>query len=404
MLYDSNMKILQVCSKIPYPSKDGGSIAMNMLTEGLIATGNEVTVLAMSTPKSFLKQGEIDESYQSKTNFQTVFIDTSIKPFAAFLNLFSKKSYNVIRFYSKEFEKALEVVLAKENFDIVQLETLWVTPYVETIRKKSKAKIVYRSHNVEFIIWERLAAITKNTLKKMYFQLLAGRLKKYEVSMLNKYDAIASITDVEIHTLKKLGCTLPVKHIPFGVTLAKYVPHEAVIEFPSLFHIGSMDWMPNQEAINWFLNKIWPTIHVKFPNLNLYLAGRNMPVWLSELKMENVKVVGEVEDQLEFIRSKSVMIVPLQSGGGMRIKIIEGMAMAKAIVSTSIGAEGISCEDQVNIVLADTETAFEQAIENCVVNKTFTETIGKNARVLIENKYDNYKICKELVAFYQTLN
>lgn len=404
MLYDSNMKILQVCSKIPYPSKDGGSIAMNMLTEGLIATGNEVTVLAMSTPKSFLKQGEIDESYQSKTNFQTVFIDTSIKPFAAFLNLFSKKSYNVIRFYSKEFEKALEVVLAKENFDIVQLETLWVTPYVETIRKKTKAKIVYRSHNVEYIIWERLAVITKNSLKKRYFQLLAGRLKNYEVSMLNKYDAIASITDVEISTLKTLGCTLPVKHVPFGVSLVKYAPRQVDIEFPSLFHIGSMDWMPNMEAINWFLNKIWPAIHVKFPNLNLYLAGRNMPDWLSELKMKNVKVMGEVEDQLEFIRSKSVMIVPLQSGGGMRIKIIEGMAMAKAIVSTSIGAEGITCEDQVNILLADTETAFEQAIENCVVNKAFTETIGKNARVLVENKYDNYKICKELVAFYQTLN
>lgn len=398
------MKILQVCSKIPYPSKDGGSIAMNILTEGLIETGNQVTVLAMSTRKSFVKTGETDASYQAKTKFQTVFIDTSIKPLDAFLNLFSKKSYNITRFYSREFEMALETLLVQENFDIIQLETLWVTPYVETIRKKTKAKIVYRSHNVEYIIWERLAAITANPLKKIYLQLLAGKLKNYEISMLNKYDAIASITDVEINTLKNLGCKLPMKHIPFGVSLSKYTNQQVDVEFPSLFHLGSMDWMPNEEAIKWFLNRIWPAIHVKFPNLNLYLAGRNMPAWLLELKMENVKVMGEIVDSLKFICSKSVMIVPLQSGGGMRIKIIEGMALAKTIVSTAIGAEGIACEDQVDILLANTETEFKQAIEKCIVDKAFTETIGKNARMLIENKYDNHKICKELIAFYQTLN
>lgn len=398
------MKILQVCSKIPYPSKDGGSMAMNILTEGLMANGNQVTVLAMSTPKSFIKSNEVNPDYQTKTNFQTVFIDTSIKPLDAFFNLFSRKSYNIIRFYSKEFERALEALLIKEKFDIIHLETLWVTPYVEAIRKKTKAKIVYRSHNVEYRIWERLATISENPLKKKYLQLLAARLKKYEVSMLSKYDAIASITELDITTYKKLGCTLPMKHIPFGVSIAKYIPQRAEIEFPSLFHIGSMDWMPNDEAIKWFLKKIWPTIHTKFPNLNLYLAGRNMPTWLAELKMTNVIVLGEVEDQLAFMNSKSVMIVPLQSGGGMRIKIIEGMALAKTIVSTSIGAEGIASEDKVNILLADTEIEFEQAIENCITNKAVTETIGKNARMLIENKYDNEKICKHLLEFYLTLN
>lgn len=379
-------------------------MAMNILTEGLMANGNQVTVLAMSTPKSFIKSNEVNPDYQTKTNFQTVFIDTSIKPLDAFFNLFSRKSYNIIRFYSKEFERALEALLIKEKFDIIHLETLWVTPYVEAIRKKTKAKIVYRSHNVEYRIWERLATISENPLKKKYLQLLAARLKKYEVSMLSKYDAIASITELDITTYKKLGCTLPMKHIPFGVSIAKYIPQRAEIEFPSLFHIGSMDWMPNDEAIKWFLKKIWPTIHTKFPNLNLYLAGRNMPTWLSELKMTNVIVLGEVEDQLAFMNSKSVMIVPLQSGGGMRIKIIEGMALAKTIVSTSIGAEGIASEDKVNILLADTEIEFEQAIENCITNKAVTETIGKNARMLIENKYDNEKICKHLLEFYLTLN
>ena len=398
------MKILQVCSKIPYPSKDGGSMAMNILTEGLIDNGNQVTVLAMSTHKSFTKKEEINTEYLARTNFKTVFVDTSVKPIDAFFNLFSKKSYNIIRFYSKEFEKVLEELITKENFDIIQLETLWVTPYVETIRKKTRAKIVYRSHNIEYMIWERLATICENPIKKKYLQLLAARLKKYEVGMLNKYDAIAGITELDINVLKKMGCKLPMKHVPFGISLAKYTPQQAEIEFPSLFHIGSMDWKPNEEAIKWFLKAIWPAIHAKFPNLNLYLAGRNMPEWLSGLKMENVEVIGEIDDQLAFIRSKFVMIVPLQSGGGMRIKIIEGMALSKTIISTSIGAEGIACEDKINILLANTPAEFEQAIENCINNVSMAESIGNNARILIENKYDNNKICKQLTEFYQTLN
>ena len=172
------MKILQVCSKVPYPSKDGGSIAMNILTEGLIACGNQVTVLAMRTSKNNIKEEEIDPAYRKKTPYRSVFIDTSVKLFPAFLNLFSSKSYNVIRFYSREFEEALISLLIKENFDIVQLETLWVTPYVEAIRKNSRAKIIFRSHNVEYSIWERLAALTHNPLKRSYLKLLASRLKK----------------------------------------------------------------------------------------------------------------------------------------------------------------------------------------------------------------------------------
>jgi glycosyltransferase involved in cell wall biosynthesis len=398
------MRILQVCSKAPYPSKDGGSIAMNILTEGLIANGNQVTVLAINTPKHFIEDKEVDPIYRKKTDYRSVFIDTSVKPLTAFLNLFSSQSYNISRFYSSDFEEVLTELLSKETFDIVQLETLWVTPYVETIRKKSKAKVVFRSHNVEYMIWERLASTSKNPLKGMYLKLLAGRLKKYEVGMLNKYDGIACITELDASIFRKSGCTIPIIHIPFGVNLSDYKPVESGAEFPSVFHIGSMDWMPNEEAIKWFLNTIWPKIQLKYPNLNLYLAGRNMPVWLLELKMKNVVVEGEVKNSLTFINSKSIMVVPLQSGSGMRIKIIEGMALAKTIISTSIGAEGIAYENNLNLLIADTEEAFEHAITRCVTNKTFSETIGKNARALVETKYDNRKICERLLKFYQTLN
>lgn len=368
-----------------------------------MACGNQVTVMAMRTPKSNVREEEIDPDYRKKTSFRSVFIDTAVKPLPALRNLFSDKSYNITRFYSQVFDDVLKQLLLSEKFDIIQLETLWVTPYVETIRKNSKAKIIFRSHNVEYMIWQRLAEITNNPLKKWYLNLLAARLKKYEIRMLNKYDGMACITELDALKFKNLGCNIPIIHTPFGIRISDYKINGKSVS-PSLFHIGAMDWMPNEEAIKWFLKTIWPKIHLKYPDLNLYLAGRNMPEWLNELKMENVVVEGEVPDSSDFINAHSVMIVPLQSGGGMRIKIIEGMALEKTIISTTIGAEGIACEDKVNILIANTEREFEQAIDLCMTNKELSDTIGKNARTLIENKYDNHKICERLSEFYQTLN
>ncbi|MBL7883865.1 MAG: glycosyl transferase family 1, partial [Bacteroidia bacterium] len=134
------MNILQICSKTPFPPKDGGSVAMNILTSGLINAGNNVKVLAINTPKHFIKDADIDSEYRKITNYESVFIDTSIKPLDAFFNLFSTKSYNIIRFYSKDCENKIIEILNKQSFDIIHLETLWVAPYVDIIKKHSKAK------------------------------------------------------------------------------------------------------------------------------------------------------------------------------------------------------------------------------------------------------------------------
>jgi polysaccharide biosynthesis protein PslH len=397
------MKILQVCSKIPFPPKDGGSIAMNILTHGLINAGNTVHVLAVNTPKHFIKDGDIDAIYRKLTSYRSVFIDTSIKPVDAILNLFSSESYNIIRFYSKDFEKVLIERLQSEAYDVIQLETLWVTPYVDVIRKYSKAKIVLRSQNVEYMIWERLAADAANPIKKIYLKLLAGRLKKYELNLLNKYDAIATITELDTVVFKKMGCTIPVIHVPFGIDLEKYKMDDSALEKPSVFHIGAMDWRPNADGINWFLKNVWVDVVAKNPTVKLYLAGRNMPDWLMNLKMQNVVIEGEVPDSHAFINSRSVMIVPLTSGGGMRVKIIEGMAFGKTIISTAVGAEGIEYENGVNLLIANTESEFVDAIHSCLNNTAFSDSLGKNARTLVESKYDNQIICTKLSAFYLSL-
>ncbi len=397
------MRILQVCSKIPFPPSDGGSIAMDILTHGLINAGNSVDVLAINTAKHFVEIENVEISYRNKTNYQLVYIDTSIKPFDALINLFSTQSYNITRFCSKEFEKVLIDKLSNNHYDVIHLETLWVTPYVNTIRNYSKAKIVLRSQNIECMIWERLANDTGNPIKRIYLKLLAKRLKKYEYEVLNKFDAIATITELDTEVYRKMGCTVPIIHVPFGIDLGKYKIDQTNLEKLSVFHIGAMDWRPNADGIQWFLKNVWQHVIDKNQQVKLYLAGRKMPDWLLEFKMDNVIIEGEVPDAHRFINSKSIMIVPLTSGGGMRVKIIEGMAFGKTIISTTVGAEGIEYQDGINIIIANSELEFETAILNCLNNQDYANSIGKNARILAETTYDNQVICNKLSDFYKKL-
>ena len=398
------MNILQLCNKIPYPPKDGGCIAMNNLTQGLIDQGHTVKVLTINTKKHFIDIDSLPLDYRSKTNIEAVFIDTEVKATKAFINLFTHKSYNIQRFYSENFEKKLIEILKSETFDIIQFEGLYVSMYVQVTRKYSKAKVVLRAHNVEFKLWERAVELAKNPIKKIYLKLLTKRLKQYELSIVQAFDAITPITKRDEMQFKSAGFLKAMETVPFGMDLEKITEKNPFLhEYPSVFHIGAMDWQPNIEGVNWFLNNVWDKLNAKHPHLKLYLAGRNMSAALKQLNKPNVIIVGEVEDAIDFIQSKGVMIVPLLSGSGMRIKIIEGLALGKTIVTTSIGAEGIDCESNKNCVIADDSNLFADAISKCISEKMFYDEIGKNAKILALEQYNNVDICKRLVKFYRKL-
>ena len=164
-----------------------------------------------------------------------------------------------------------------------------------------------------------------------------------------------------------------------------------------------MNWIPNAAGIRWFLQNVWPDVHKQFPNLKYYLAEREMPDWMRHLSLPNVVVVGEVTDASVFLASKAIMIVPLFSGSGIRIKIIEGMAAGKTIISTSLGAEGIRYTNHENILIANAPCEFFEMISICVANKPLFAKIGKQARTLIETYYLPQNLIQNLLAFYQQL-
>lgn len=398
------MKILQLCKKFPYPLKDGESIAISYLGKALHELGAAVTLLAMNTSKHYYDVQEIPEDLGYYAAIHTAKVDNRLKPWDAFFNLFSSQSYHISRFISEDFEQKLIEILETEEFDVVQLETLYLAPYIPTIRKYSTAIVAMRGHNVEHEIWERITANTRFFIKKWYLQHLTQKLKNFEVQQLQHYDILLAITKRDLDIYQNLGYNHKALVTPIGIDSRHYIAEDASYQRElSISFIGSLDWMPNLEGLQWFLDKVWPQLTQRFPKLTLHIAGRNTPDSMLQMKLKNVHIHGEVPDALEFINQHSVMIVPLLSGSGMRVKILEGMLLGKVVLTTSIGLEGIAATNKKEVLIANQPEEFITAIASCYEGQKQLIHIGQRAQVFVAKKYDNLEIARKVMRKYQQL-
>jgi len=398
------MRILQLCHKFPWPLKDGAAIASTYLAKAFAELGSEVTLLSMNTSKHWFDTSELPRNFDHYSDIQTVFVNNHIRPLPALLNLLSKKSYHVERFDNADFADRLAALLQNGSFDIVQLESLYLTPYIPVIRKYTKAMIVLRAHNVEHEIWERVAE-KSNPLKKWYLQKITPRLRQYEIEHLNEYDLVAGISERDLQQFRALGLHKPATVTPIGLDCRDYRADAASFSRPlSLSFIGSLDWMPNQEGLRWFLDEVWlPVLAPAFPELTFHIAGRTAPRWLRELKMERVVFHGEVPSSPDFLNQHSVMVVPLLSGGGMRAKILEGMAVGKVVLSTGVGMEGIDARHRRECLLADTADEFHKAIQWCYAQGAGLADLGSRAQGFCHDRYDNLEVGRHLLETYRRL-
>lgn len=399
------MKILQLCKKFPYPLKDGESIAVTYLSKALNELGHEVTLLSMNTAKHYTDLSELPDEYDHYHDIHCTYLDNSIKLKDAFFNLFSKESYHVSRFVSSRFKAKLVELLEETDYDVVQLETLYLSPYVELIKKHSSAVVAMRSHNVEFEIWDRITENTSFWPKRWYLRHLTNKLKKYELDHLNDYDYLISVSDRDLKKFKQLGYKNGAMASPIGLDIDQYVKlnRQPSSKKFKIGFIGAMDWMPNVEGLHWFLESVWPQLNAEIPTAELHVAGRNTPESIRSLEIEGVTIHGEVHDAVDFTNDNDIMIVPLFSGSGMRVKILEAMALGKLVVTTSLGAEGIDAVDGEHILIAENSTAFVQKIKLSFQKTDQISAIGSNARSLVESQYDHRAIASRLVEKYHTL-
>ena len=396
------MKVLQLCLRVPFPPRDGGAIAMYNIVKALWNQNVDVDILSVNTPKHFIDISTIDQTFVKKTNLETVEIDTGVKPVAAISQLLKNQSYHISRFYCKKFEDKLIQKLQSGNYDLVQLESLFMAPYITAIRNYSNAKIALRTHNVEHIVWQRLCENEKNPITKWYLKKLTSQLKDFEIETLCNVDAMVSISNEDLKYFKSIRDNIPSAVFPLSLDLNDYPMQIPSTDSFNLFHLGSMDWFPNIEGVDWFIEHLYPVLTKELPELKTYLAGKNMPERILNKTHNNLIIEGKIDNPVDYMNGKDIMIVPLFSGSGMRVKIIEGMALGKVVISTAIGAEGIDYTDKENILIANTVSEFVERIKELQQNKSMYHLISENARQLISENYDNSALGHKLFHFYQS--
>ncbi len=398
------MKILFLCKKFPYPLKDGESIAVSNLCKELHAMGCELILLSMNTRKHYSDPEALPEDYNYFSEIHTVDIDNSIRPWEALTSLLSGESYHIRRFRSDAFQAKLVDILSNHTFDIVQLETLYLAPYVETIREHSDAKVVMRAHNVEHEIWERITRNTGSNLRKLYLSFLTRQLRQYELDQFPAYDYLITLTERDLKQFVSKGYLNGASAAPIGFDMETY-PYKrpAFGKDMSLCFIGSLDWMPNIEGLHWFLKNCWPQVHQRWPGITFHIAGRNTPETLLKLDMPGVVVHGEVPDATAFINQHSVMVVPLFSGSGMRVKIVEGMMMGKVIITTPVGREGIKGKNKQHLLVAEDAAKFVDSIAFCMEQPENALSIGIAGQETAVAQFDSTEAAKKIMDIYMSL-
>ena len=383
-------KILILTNRIPYPLHDGGALAMDAMIRGYHEAGFEVHVLAMNTSRHVVEEDVLKRLYPQIKSFQWVAVDNSLSASGILKNLlFSRRPEHADRFRSKDFQSKLQELLQRVQPDIIQLESPFLASYLPQIRK-SKALLIYRMHNIEGQIWSRLASQAAG-LKKLYLYGLAERIYSYERQLWKDADLLLPITETDAETVVKSGINTPFVVAPFGIQTPDSI-ESVPQDFIKIYHIGAMDWLPNSEGIRWFLDEVWPTLHASAPALQFHFAGRAMPEAFFKNLPLGAFCDGMVKDAAAFVSDKHILIVPIQSGGGIRVKILEAMSRGKLVVGTSIGMQGIDAQNGIHYLKADTVDEFLKQLQWANQSPEKAADIASAGQKLILEHYNNREI------------
>jgi glycosyltransferase involved in cell wall biosynthesis len=372
---------------MPWPLMDGGAIGIYRIVKAYADLGHSVTLLAVNTQKHYLDPSKLPNELTKICNVMAVPVNTNISYWDAFCSLFSNHSYHISRFINKDFSNKLIHLLENNNFDLIHIDGVFVSAYIDLIRNYTKSKIIYRAHNVEYLIWQRLGR-ENNWVKKIVYNYLANKLKKDEIKAWQSADIIAAITQEDKLLIDQHKVKTPVYILQSGVDIDDW-PIQPLTLPIQYFHVGSMEWLPNINAVEWFAKQVLPEAINQFPNFKWHIAGRKLNPIDKKFDLKGIVNHGEVANLAYFLNDKAVAIIPLQAGGGMRIKIIEYMAMGKCIIASAIAAEGILYNDNLNILIANTPNEYLLKIKFCFENPDKVIAIGQEARKLIIEQYDN---------------
>jgi glycosyltransferase involved in cell wall biosynthesis len=393
------MKILFITPKIPYPPVDGHKKSMWGVIKYLSLLGHEIHVVAYRQNENIDK---LKSEIEKFANINVLNVHTRNSLSGAFKNLFSSIPYNLYKYERRELAEFLEDYLKNENTDIVHITNSHMGWVIDIVRKYSKAPVVLRQENLEMMIMKRFYETQKNPLLKFYALIQYKKFLKYEPELCAKFDKCIMMSEEDEKELKVLNPNVKTTVIPLGVEKDLLnIPRDKPQQY-SLVHIGSLQWYPNREGLDWFLNEIFPTVLERFPNAKLYLYGGGVPedFQFIESVKPNIIIKGFVENIWEELKDKSLAVIPLRIGSGIRVKILEMLAVGINIITTSIGKEGLAVKDNKELLIADTAGEFAEKIINFFENKIDLSRMSGSGKSFVAENFLWENITKKFEQTY----
>ncbi|NQT19887.1 MAG: glycosyltransferase [Planctomycetes bacterium] len=381
------MKYLIHVSQLFYPADTGGKIRSSNLFERL-SEQHDVTIVCFRQPCE--SNGQLEKMRRCCSRLVVIDRPMTQRYTARFYweltaNLFSRYPYMMRRHSDRRVTERVEQLLGEDHFDVLLCDFL--QPSQNLISVPIAPKILFQ-HNVESVILKRYYEQAANPVTKAYFYLQWRKLFRSEKRMAQTYDHCIMVSEQDCQTMADLYGVGNTSAIPTGVDVEYFRPGEPEAERNNLIFTGSMDWLPNEDAMIFFAGQILPLIRRKL-DVKFWIVGRNPTPAVQRLAEENadVEVTGTVDDVRPFIDRASVYVVPLRVGGGTRIKIFEAMAMGKAVVSTRVGAEGLPVSDGENIILADEPEQFARKTIELLEHNDARSRLGEAACRLVRENY-----------------
>jgi glycosyltransferase involved in cell wall biosynthesis len=305
------------------------------------------------------------------------------KRVAQALTIASERSYYCREVHSQAMQRAIDDVCSAGNFDVIQVESSVLC----TFRFPRETPLVIDEHNIESELLQRMCEGERSLPRRVFNRVEYARFRRFEQACWRRADGCVVTSEREVAAVRSCAPDTPLAVVPNAVDLDYFAPSGTSVEPHTVIFSGTLNYRPNLDAAYYLIDDIWPLVRTRYPDATLTLTGRSDGVDTRSLARPGVQLVGEVPDIRPYVRGAAAVAVPIRIGGGTRLKVLEGLAMGKAIVSTALGCEGVAVRDGEHLLIADDAPTFASRIFEVFDNPGLRAALGQAGRRLIATRY-----------------
>jgi glycosyltransferase involved in cell wall biosynthesis len=383
------MKILYLTHGVPESQARGGNITSFYRIAQLARAGHEVVVFSLVTPE------EADAGADELSRIARVETVTAVPRASAWrylVNLLDPLPWPIRKYVSRAADRRVREILSNERFDLVIGHSIHSATRLEAVRSATAAPFLLFAPNVQATIMDLYWRHLRNPASRLYARIQWGKTAAYEGAMASRFDRVLVYSEADRAGLLELSPEAEVEIVPVALDVAALARGEETEETDILF-VGYFGWAPNLDSLSWFLDEILPLVHERRPETDVAIVGAGAPAWVGRLgeRDTRIRVHGWVEDAAPYFRRSRVVVVPLRIGSGVRVKIVQAMAMGRAIVTTSKGCEGLEVASGEHLVVADEPSAFADEVVRLLDSPEERRALGSRGRELAFEKHDAMK-------------